>query len=155
MELNIPGNGTLDIKNILLDYNGTLAVDGVLIPGVEDVLNDLSAKYSIHVITADTFGSAESELKNVHCTFRKLNPENQSEAKLQYLTNLGKDVTSCVGNGKNDRLMIKESILGISIIQAEGAFTETVMVSDIICHDIFAALEFFRTPKRLIATMRN
>jgi len=155
MEITIPGTGTLDIKNLLLDYNGTLAVDGFLLPGVETILNELSSLYSIHIITADTFGSAESELKNVKCTFNRLNPVNQSEAKLQYLASLGKNNTACIGNGKNDRYMLKDSVLGIAVIQGEGAFTETLIMSDIVCADIISALELFRNPKRLIATMRD
>jgi soluble P-type ATPase len=155
MEIFIPGTGTLNIENILLDYNGTLAVDGILIPGVKDILNELSLSCRIHVITADTFGSAEAELADVKGTFIKLPPDNQSEAKLQYLNFLGKDKTASIGNGKNDRFMLKESALGIAVIQGEGAFTSTVMMSDIICSDIFCALEYFRKPKRLVATMRD
>lgn len=155
MEITIPGTGTLNIENILLDYNGTLAVDGILIPGVEEILNGLSNNFSIHVITADTFGSAESELKNVKCRFTKLDPANQSEAKLRHLLDLGKERTACIGNGKNDRLMLRESALGIAVIQSEGVFTETLQMSDIVCPDILSALDFFRKPKRLIATMRD
>ena len=155
MNIIIPGGGPLEIKNILIDYNGTLALDGILIPGVEEILNDLSERFNIHVITADTFGSAGSQLKNVRCSFIRLGDQNQSEAKLRYLNGLGKDITSCIGNGKNDRLMLKESVLGISVIQREGAFTGTVIVSDIVMPDIISALELFRNEKRLIATMRD
>jgi soluble P-type ATPase len=155
MEINIPGKGPLNINNIILDYNGTVAVDGILIPGVKKILNELSREYHIHIITADTFGTAESELAEVTCSFISLAPDNQSEAKLKYLLETGKENSACIGNGKNDRLMLKESILGIAVIQGEGVFTETLMSSDIICPDIFSALEFFRKPKRLIATMRD
>ncbi len=155
MELNIPGTGILDITDILIDYNGTLAVDGILIQGVETILNDLSHDYAIHIITADTFGSAESELGSIKCRFIRLLPDNQSEAKLQQLIDLGKDNTACIGNGKNDRMMLKESVLGISVMQSEGLFTETMLASNIVCPDIFSALDFFRKPKRLIATMRD
>ena len=155
MEILIPGSGTLDIKNILLDYNGTLAVDGILIPGVEHVLNELSLQYYIHIITADTFGTCETELRNVKCTFNRLEPGNQSEAKLKYLHSLGKENTACIGNGRNDMLMLKESVLGIALIQDEGVFTGTLLASDVICQDIFSALDYFRKPKRLIATLRD
>jgi soluble P-type ATPase len=155
MEINIPGTGTLEIKNILLDYNGTLAIDGILIPGVKDILNELSKQFSIHVITADTFGGAESELADIKCTFTRLNPDNQSEAKLQYLIECGKEHTAAIGNGKNDRYMLKEAVLGIAVVQGEGVFTETLIMSDVVCHDILNALEFFRKPKRLTATMRD
>jgi P-type E1-E2 ATPase len=155
MEINIPGTGTLEIKNILLDYNGTLAVDGILIPGVKDILNELSEQFRIHVITADTFGSAEAELADIKCTFTRLKPENQSEAKLQYIIECGKENTAAIGNGKNDRYMLKEAVLGIAVIQSEGAFTETLIMSDIVCTDILHALDFFRKPKRLTATIRD
>lgn len=155
MNLEIPGSGTLHIENLLLDYNGTLALDGSLLPGVEDLLNELSANFRIHIITADTFGNAASELKNVNCTFIKLGTSGQTEAKLKYLTDCGRDVTACIGNGKNDRLMLKESVLGIALIQGEGACTGTLLDSDIVCTDIFSALEFFRKPARLVATLRE
>ena len=155
MEINIPGTGTLNITGIILDYNGTIALDGILIPGVREILNELAENIDIHIVTADTFGMAESELAGVRCSFIVLGIENQSQAKLKYLMETGADDTACIGNGKNDRLMLRESVLGIAVIQAEGAFTETVMASDIICPDIFSALEFFRKPKRIIATMRD
>ncbi len=155
MEVTIPGTGTFRIKNLLLDYNGTLAVDGKLISGVHDILNELSATLSIHVITADTFGSAESELKNVKCTFTRLLPDNQSAAKLDYLHSLGREFTASIGNGRNDRFMLEHSALGICVVQGEGVFTETLLASDIIFNDIIQALDIFRNPKRIIATMRD
>lgn len=155
MEFRIPGIGTISINNIILDYNGTIAVDGIMIPGVEELLNELSADYSIHVITADTFGSAEAALRNVNCRFTRISPDNQSMQKLQYLAECGKETSACIGNGKNDRYMLKESAIGIALIQREGLFAETALAADILCPDIFSALEFFKNPERLIATMRD
>ena len=34
IEIDIPGYKTLHLEHLVLDYNGTLAVDGVLIDGV-------------------------------------------------------------------------------------------------------------------------
>jgi len=155
MEIIIPGSGTLDIRNIMLDYNGTLAVDGIMIPGVGQILNELSILFNIHVVTADTFGTSGSELRNVKCTLSRLDAGDQSGAKLRYLTGLGKDNTACIGNGKNDMLMLKESVLGIAVIQEEGAYTPALIASDIVCPDIFSALGYFRKPERLVATLRD
>lgn len=155
MEITIPGMGPVNITDIILDYNGTLAVDGVLIPGVREILNDLSHDFDIHIITADTFGTAGTELTGIKCRLTGISPENQSQQKLSYLMETGASTCACIGNGKNDRLMLREAAIGIAVTQAEGAFTETVMSSDLICPDIFSALEFFRKPKRLIATMRD
>jgi len=49
----------------VLDFNGTLAADGMLLPGVKDQLERLSGVLRLHVLTADTFGSAGSALAAV------------------------------------------------------------------------------------------
>ena len=56
IEIAVPGYKTIWIKHIVLDYNGTIAVDGVLVPGVKTALNALAEKVQVHVLTADTFG---------------------------------------------------------------------------------------------------
>jgi hypothetical protein len=62
MELAIPGFGRLRLEHLVLDYNGTLAVDGRPLPGVKTRLKRLARSLRIHVITADTFGKARSSL---------------------------------------------------------------------------------------------
>ena len=54
----VPGFGSLELRFLVLDYNGTLAVDGRLLPGVREALALLADDIEIHVITADTFGLA-------------------------------------------------------------------------------------------------
>ena len=153
--IEIPGYKRLEINHIVCDYNGTIAVDGNLIDGVRKIINDLSEQVDVHVITADTFGFVERELENVHCKLVKISIQNQAVRKLEYVLNLGKDKTICIGNGHNDRLMLKEAALGITILQEEGACIETLLVSDIVCKNIIDALGYFIEPKRLIATLRN
>jgi soluble P-type ATPase len=41
LEMNIPGYRTLVLSFLVLDYNGTIACDGRLIPGVRDRLEAL------------------------------------------------------------------------------------------------------------------
>ena len=153
--IEIPGYKRLEIKHIVCDYNGTIAVDGKLIDGVRIIINDISEKVDVHVITADTFGFVERELENVHCKLVKISIQNQAVSKLEYLLNLGKDKTICIGNGNNDRLMLKEAALGITLLQEEGTCIETLLVSDIVCKNIIDAFGYFIEPKRLIATLRN
>ena len=38
----IPDFGTLAIATIVCDYNGTLAVDGILLPGVKEAINKIN-----------------------------------------------------------------------------------------------------------------
>jgi len=155
MIFEIPGNKKIEIKNVVLDYNGTIAIDGKLIEGVGTLINELSGDINFHVITADTFGSVKNELANVNCKMVIIPNNNQDESKLNYLLALGKDTTLCVGNGKNDKLMLKEAVLGVALIQNEGVCVETLLSADIACNSILDVFAFFKSPGRLIATLRN
>ncbi|MBL8541975.1 MAG: ATPase P [Betaproteobacteria bacterium] len=155
MRIEIPGVGTLDIEHVVLDFNGTLAVDGGLLPGVAQRLGDLARHLRIHVVTADTFGSVARELAGLPCEIVKLATHHQGEAKLAYVRRLGLDSCACIGNGFNDRLMLRESVLGIGVIQGEGAAVPALVAARVVCHDIFDALDLLRHPKRLAATLRD
>ncbi len=155
MILNIPGRKTVEIKNVLFDYNGTIAIDGQLIKGVKESINELSSDFNFHVITADTFGSVEKALKDINCSLIIIPETDQDQAKLDYLLKLGKETTLCAGNGRNDKLILKESVVGIAILQDEGACTDTLIASDITCKSIMDIFEFLKNPDRLKATLRN
>jgi len=155
LQIDIPGYKRLTLRHLVLDYNGTLAVDGYLLPGVEEALAELSQHLAIRILTADTFGLAQSQLKNVKAALAILGKEGQSEAKQQIVLSLDADQVVAIGNGQNDRLMLKEAALGIAVMQAEGAATETCLAAHIICQDILSALGLLRNPKRLIATLRR
>lgn len=154
MNIDIPEFGNIEVSNIVCDYNGTLAVDGKLLPGVSEAINSIKG-VQVHVITADTFGLAEGELKDTNCKLTISPKENQAQWKLNYLKSLGTSTTVCIGNGRNDRFMLKEARLGIALIQREGASVQTIQNADIICSSILYALEYFTNPKRLIATLRS
>ena len=151
----IPGRKKIGIQDIVFDYNGTIAIDGKLIKGVGKEINKLANIINFHIITADTYGSVEKALDNINCKVIKIPEENQDISKLDYLIKTGKETTLCVGNGKNDHLMLKESILGIALIQDEGACVESLLSADIVCKSIMDVFAYFKTPDRIIATLRN
>ncbi|MFO7971805.1 MAG: ATPase P [Desulfobacterales bacterium] len=155
MIFDIPGYTRLDIKHVVCDYNGTIAVDGKLICGVCEIINELSEELEFHVITADTYGFVERELENVNCKLVKISRQNQAQSKLEYVSGIGKNHTVCIGNGNNDRLMLKEACLGIALVQEEGACVETLLSSNVVCKSIIDAFGYFKEPKRLIATLRR
>lgn len=152
---DIPGFGLLRIRNLVLDYNGTLAVDGKLIKGVKENLQILSAMMSIHILTADTFGSAKQSLGREPFYVEILTAQNQAKQKETYVRKLGVEETVAVGNGRNDRLMLSASKLGIVVTQQEGAAVAALNSADIIAPDILSALQLFFEPKRLIASLRD
>ena len=155
IEITIPGYGKLKFKHMVLDYNGTLAVDGELLPGVKDALRGLAKELQIHILTADTFGKVQSRVQDVPCELSILPVDNQDEGKLDYVKGLGAQHTVCIGNGRNDRLMLKEAALGIAVILEEGAAVETLGSADIVCTNILSALELLTHPLRLTATLRS
>ena len=155
MIFQIPGKETIEIKNVVLDFNGTIAIDGKLIKGIAELINELSGELDFHILTADTFGSVERELTSVNCKVAVIPKDKQDSSKLNYVLNLGKEKTLCVGNGRNDKLMMHESVLSIAVIQDEGVCVESLFVADIACHSIIDVFEFFKSPERLIATLRN
>ena len=155
IEVNVPGYKTLELNYMVLDYNGTLSCDGEVIQGVKERLSALSEPLSVHVITADTFGKVESRLKDVPCEITVLPLENQDVAKLEYIKHLGADRTVCIGNGRNDRLMLKAAALGIAVVLEEGAAVETVMDADVVFTSINSALDRLSNPLRLPATLRS
>ena len=72
MLIAIPGRETIEIENVILDCNGTIAIDGKLIDGVSELINKLSSNINFHIITAETYGSFEKELANINCKIVKL-----------------------------------------------------------------------------------
>lgn len=55
--IKIPGRPHLELAHLLLDVNGTLINRGDLIDDVETKLNRLQETLTVHLLSADTFGS--------------------------------------------------------------------------------------------------
>ena len=153
--VDVPGYRKLELNHLVLDYNGTLAVDGNLVEGAGSRLTTLAKDIDIHVITADTFGKVKQGMAAVPCTVSVLPPGNQDQAKLDYITGLGAARTACMGNGRNDRLMLEAAGLGVAVILEEGAAAQTLMAADVVCKSICDALELLLEPLRLTATLRS
>ncbi|WOE69204.1 haloacid dehalogenase [Hydrogenimonas thermophila] len=155
VSIQIPNYGQFNIKHIVCDYNGTIAKDGKLAPGIKDIFKLLSENYNVHVITADTFGTVKKELESVDITVKILSSSNHTQEKGEYIKTLGSKYCASIGNGNNDVEMLQESALSIAIMGDEGCATSTLMKSNIVCKSITDALLLFIKQKRLIATLRS
>jgi soluble P-type ATPase len=155
IKIDIPGSRTIEAEHLVLDFNGTIAIDGRFIDGVLGLLVQVSANLKVHVLTADTFGTVQNELKGLPVCIKIIEPGQQIQQKLDYVNSLGSSHVIAIGNGKNDHLMLRESALSIGIIQAEGAYSQIFFDTQIICSSINDALSLLINPKRLIATLRN
>ncbi len=57
IRIDIPQRGIIELQHAVFDVNGTLAVDGIPIPGVVDRLKALGEHLSLHALTAGTHGN--------------------------------------------------------------------------------------------------
>lgn len=155
IETYIPGFKTLKLNYLALDYNGTLSVDGILIPKVRELINEISKQLKVFIITADTFGAVDEQLKWINCEIRIISEQNQAYTKQQFIKQLGSEETVAIGNGRNDSMMLEEAALGIAVIQKEGCSIGALNSADLVSTNIIDALELLINPMRLLATLRN
>jgi soluble P-type ATPase len=154
LEIIIPGFGTVKLEHLVSDFTGTLSVDGKLIPGVQEQLNKIARFLSVHIITADTFGTAQQELKDIQCETIFLTGEDQDIQKEEYIKKIGPGHVAAVGNGNNDRRMLHAARLGIAVIEGEGASAQAVMAATIVVRSIADAFDLLLNPTRCKATLR-
>ena len=154
IDLDIPGWGRRQLKHLLLDLNGTLALDGTVLPGVLERLAELSLKLRLHLVTADTFNTAKEALGNLECQLHLLGPGTQDQQKVELARSLGPNDCVALGNGRNDRLMLEECALGVAILGPEGACAELLKRADVVCNRIEDGLDLLRKTQRLVATLR-
>jgi soluble P-type ATPase len=155
LTIAIPGQDPLQLLHLVVDYNGTLACDGELIEGVQQKLAILTEKMTVHVITADTFGTVQASLGDISCELVILPATApQDLEKRNFIQRLGEKNTVAIGNGRNDRLMLETSALGIAVIEQEGTAVDTLLAADVVTPGILAALDLLCQPLRLVATLR-
>jgi len=154
IEIEISKKESLHISHLVLDYNGTIACDGVLIEGVDRLIRKLSESLEIHVLTADTQGSVCAQVGHLPCIVHTIPEGSEDLSKNEYIHTLGSSKTACIGNGRNDRLTLRDAAIGIAVIGKEGASRDALEGADIIVTSIIDALELFLCPLRLKATVR-
>lgn len=155
LSFEIPGQGLLRLSHLVLDYNGTVALDGALLPGVAPRLQTLARDLSIHVVTADTFGTVAARVEGLPVALRLLPPGGQDLAKRDFVRALGRESVASLGNGRNDALMLRESALGVAILGQEGAAFAALSAAAVVCASVLDGLDLLLNPLRLAATLRT
>lgn len=153
--VDVPGFGELRLLHLVCDYNGTLAVDGRLLPGVGEALARLAEDLTVHVVTADTFGQAAIELRGLPVKLAVLSGDQLAAAKREFVGELGAAAVVALGNGRNDAQMLDEARVGIALVQGEGAAGVSVARADIVATSVLDGLALLRSPTRLVATLRS
>jgi len=153
-ELKIPGFGPVLLHHLVSDFTGTLSVDGELLPGVKEKLNELAGILDVHILTADTFGKARNELEGVRCDIHILTGDSHDIQKEEFVQKLGAGSVIALGNGNNDRRMLKAARVGIAVCLAEGCSRDAIVSADIVLSSPVDALNLIFNPNRMKATLR-
>jgi soluble P-type ATPase len=154
IEIDIPGFGMIKLEHLVSDFTGTLSVDGILLSEVEARLNKLSEVMKVHILTSDTFGKAQEELRNVKCEMHILTGQNHDAQKEQFVNRLGAERVVALGNGKNDRKMLKAARIGIAVTEGEGCAVDAIIAADIHVGSAVNGLDLLLNTKRCKATLR-
>lgn len=147
----LPGEEPIQVDHLVLDLNGTLSNHGELIPGVAERIQRLTSDLAVHLLTADTLGTATHLANELGLSVQTI---ATGDDKSRYVATLGADRTAAIGNGRNDVGMLRNACLGIAIIGPEGAATEAIVASDVVCRSITEALDLLLDDRVLTATLR-
>lgn len=135
---------------MVFDLNGTLGVEGKVNEEVKKLLERLSEKYIVVVLSADTFGTLEEEFKGLNVKIERVKDGNEKlEKAMKYEPYIG------VGNGNNDVRMLENAELAFCVIGEEGATVDALLASDIVVKDVKDAIAMLLNEKKLIATLRG
>jgi P-type E1-E2 ATPase len=154
LEIAITSRRVLRLEYLLLDVNGTLALDGQPIPGVRERLDRLSETLGIWLVSADTQGTLAALAASLKVKTRLLQPGDEAAQKAALVDELGAERVAAFGNGANDAAMLQRAALGIAVLGGEGLAAACVTAADVIAPDIKAALDLLLYPRRLVATLR-
>ena len=155
ISIQIPNGPTYQLQHLVLDYNGTIAIDGRIIDELVPLLTALRSSLTIHVLTADTHGNVKKAAETIADTIHIIGNDAQDEAKMHYIEALGTAQVVSYGNGRNDILMLEKAALGIGVVQAEGGYAGLFAAADVICTSMADGLHLLLSPDRLRATLRN
>ena len=154
MQVFIPGQGDMEINHLVLDFNGTIALDGLLLPNVRERLTELAKWVKVYVLTADSNGSATRECEGLPVDLHVIGKDDQREQKRSFVQEIGPGV-AVLGNGVNDELMFRQANLSIAVIGKEGCATVSLMASHIVVNDVVDGLDLLLKHHRLIPTLRK
>ena len=86
--IEIPGREPLKINHVVLDYNGTAAVDGMLLKGVKERIARLKELAHVYVLTADTYGTVTRQCEPLGITVRTFPREGAAGCKEEIVKGL-------------------------------------------------------------------
>ena len=154
LTIEIPGRPVLTLEHLVLDYNGTIAVDGKLLPDAKERIRALGEALRIHVLTADTYGTVKAECEPLGIEVQTFPKGSAAQFKAQFVRALAGGACA-VGNGFNDINMFDEADLSIAVLEGEGMCAALLPHADVMVRSIAEGLDLLLKPDRLRADLRT
>lgn len=154
LTIEIPGRETLEVSHVVLDYNGTVAVDGALLPGLAERIAALKESVTVTVLTADTYGTVRAQCDPLGIAVETFPRAGAAQCKEEIVRGLSGGA-ACVGNGFNDIQMFDAAALSIAVLEKEGLCAALLAHADVLVSSPLDALDLLLRPKRLCATLRS
>lgn len=152
IRINIPQRGVIELHHAVFDVNGTLATDGMPIPGVVNRLKALAVHLSLHALTAGTHGNIAALERVLGLPIHII---TGGEEKLRYVEQLGPANVIAFGNGMNDVGMLRLAAIGVAILAGESLAIGALQAADLLASGPVDAIDLVLNPKRLVATLRG
>lgn len=154
IRISIPGREELFFSSVVLDYNGTVACDGLLLPEVAERIPALKKLADVYVLTADTYGTVRRQCEGLGVEVKTFPKEGASKCKEEIVRSLGGGVFA-VGNGFNDMDMFDAADLSVAVLHREGMCASLLAHADVLVTSPADALDLLLKPDRLRATLRT
>lgn len=155
IEIEVPGReAPYRIRSVVLDYNGTVARDGLLLESAAERIRTLTEHAEVFVLTADTYGTVERQCEGLGAVVRTFPRAGAALCKEEIVRELG-DGVCAVGNGFNDIRMFDAAELRIAVMEREGVCAALLPHADVLVQSPADALDLLLKPDRLRATLRT
>ncbi len=150
MKVDVPNYGSVEFKTVLFDLNGTLGESGRVSEEVKHLLKRLAEEYTVVVLSADTFGTLEEELRGLPVRIERVSSGSEkAEIAKGYAPYVA------IGNGNNDVAMLEGAELAFCVLGSEGATIDALLASDVVVKDVNDAIAMLLDERKLIATLRG
>jgi soluble P-type ATPase len=158
IKIGIPGHGEIHLRYIVSDYTGTLSYRGTLVKGVDERLRTLGNLLGVHILSADTWGTAKEQLSWLPVQVHILTGANHDVQKRDFASRFDLRQVAAFGNGANDRLLLKAvkqaGGLAVAVENGEGCAIDAQMNAHIFIVGAANALDLLIDTKFLMATLR-
>ena len=153
IQVTIPGREPLQIEHLILDVDGTIALEGTLLPGVVERLHTLQDYVEVHLLTTDHYGTQASIDTQLGLTATVI--QHGGTEKGGYALQLGADNVAALGNGLNDIPLFNTVALRIAVLGPEGLAPGLISASDVLVRDVNEGLDLLLSPDRVVATLQR